>query len=637
MAVSKITSLLGTRGFDSCNKILVYNSSTFIKKNITENLGMSAEEALFLSKDPENNTIDDMYSILKRYNVFQPLLPNTTEEGLLFIFNNSRLSAITGEGFNTIIFLMNEEILGFTVFLDAIGYNTNNLSSSSYSVKRNYIVNNIIIEVLSGGNSIRVDEDTINLLNEIDRDVDRDYSDMFTTKEKVLGSFRNSGNYNIHLKSLTHGKTEKDIFSDSTYVKLKGDAIISKLSLLKDIQLPTSYQDLQNSQVGYYKGDIVLYLWNDNCEYTIISLTRTLSNFFAGSKDPFPYTTPKRDSKGAIISRSEKYKVPRLFQDKEQHISYFAGRYIIISIDDTNYVFDIERQLGEAEIEEPLGKKNTAWVVDSYMDLGTRKDWEWSEEGEWKECKTASGPIYDSLDLVPEENKVPGYIVTIPDREPVFLNEFTVNQQDLSIRLQKLSETSWQRWEDAVKDMPIFTESYANVEALIMADSVLIERIGTWSVFRDDADSTWIYTSPTKSIKIGQEENKPIIINDQCLLTYSIDGDYITYTLYNEPGYFITPIAAGRVYSWTSSNNISMSAPENKNRGYTVYSGLYNKLTLRVNSDDFTKSSSPLAIQGSILSSFRRSKLPTTLEGFKIIGALGGVIFYRVNNIINYL
>ena len=137
MAVSKVTSLLGTRGLDSCNRILVYNSSTFTKKNITDNLGMSEAEAELLAKDPENDTVDNMYITLRRYNVFQPLLPNITEEGLLFIFNNSRLSTITGEGFNTIIFLMDEEILGYTVFLSPIGYNTNNLSATTYSVKRN--------------------------------------------------------------------------------------------------------------------------------------------------------------------------------------------------------------------------------------------------------------------------------------------------------------------------------------------------------------------------------------------------------------------------------------------------------------------------------------------------------------------
>ena len=90
MAVSKVTSLLGTRGLDSCNRILVYNSSTFTKKNITDNLGMSEAEAELLAKDPENDTVDNMYITLRRYNVFQPLLPNITEEGLLFIFNNSK-------------------------------------------------------------------------------------------------------------------------------------------------------------------------------------------------------------------------------------------------------------------------------------------------------------------------------------------------------------------------------------------------------------------------------------------------------------------------------------------------------------------------------------------------------------------
>ena len=638
MAVSKVTSLLGTRGLDSCNRILVYNSSTFTKKNITDNLGMSEAEAELLAKDPENDTVDNMYITLRRYNVFQPLLPNITEEGLLFIFNNSRLSTITGEGFNTIIFLMDEEILGYTVFLSPIGYNTNNLSATTYSVKRNYIVNNIIIEVLSGGNSIRVDEDTINLLNEIDRGEKRDYTDFFTTKENILGLSRDFGNYNTHLKSLIHKGVEKDIFSDSTYVKMKeAGAVLSKLNFLKDIQLLSSYTDLQYTQVGYYKGDIVLYLWNDNCDYVIISLTKTLSNFFVGSKDPFPYTTPKRDKDGNIISRSEKYHVPNLFKDKTQRISYFAGKYIIVTIDDLDYVFDFERQKGEIELEEPLGAKNPGWVIESYNNLSTSKDYQWDKDKGWIDCKTASGPTYDSLDLVPEEKRTPGYIVTIPDKEPIFLNSFTVNTQDLRSKLVKISDGTWQTWEDAVAEIPFFSESYANVEALIMAESTLTRRIGTWSVFRNDADSTWIYTSPTKSVKIGQEEEMPIILNDQCLLTYTINGDNITYTLYNEPGYFITPVAAGRVYSWTTSNNISMAAPENRNHGYTVYSGLYNKLTIRVNSDDYTKSSSPLVLQNSILSPFRRSKLPTTLEGFKIIGAIGGIIFYRINNTINYL
>jgi hypothetical protein len=143
----------------------------------------------------------------------------------------------------------------------------------------------------------------------------------------------------------------------------------------------------------------------------------------------------------------------------------------------------------------------------------------------------------------------------------------------------------------------------------------------------------------TKSIKLSSKENNPIIINNEVLLTWVTSGDGFstTYTIYDEPGYYATPTYYNLKYNSATG---SLTDGDSRYNNYIVYRTSTSPdkiLTIKTKSDESSKSSSPILIQRSFLRQFRRNVLPDTLENFKIIGSLCGIIYYRIGNVINYL
>lgn len=155
-------------------------------------------------------------------------------------------------------------------------------------------------------------------------------------------------------------------------------------------------------------------------------------------------------------------------------------------------------------------------------------------------------------------------------------------------------------------EFPGISNVYANPSALVEDNYVPVKKIGDW--IRFDGTNTFIYTSLNKSVKFRIDEPDPIVINDQVLLEIVDD----TYYLYDHPGFYRS--ARNELYNSADSESFG-----EKYKTTSTYSTI----------------SKPTDIASSYLRLFRRGSLPE--EGFEIVGAFRGLIFYRVNNKIKYL
>ena len=98
----------------------------------------------------------------------------------------------------------------------------------------------------------------------------------FATVKDIEGSVDRSSNYTIHLEEFLSGR---DIFTDttiSTNFDTPGEINIYKLGIKRNLTLDSVYSSFEHHQIGYYKGDPSIYIWNDDGEYSIFSLTSSL-------------------------------------------------------------------------------------------------------------------------------------------------------------------------------------------------------------------------------------------------------------------------------------------------------------------------------------------------------------------------
>lgn len=640
MAASKLVELLGTQGLSESSSILVYNSNTFKDPKKISGLGITEDQAKLLSSVPNTSTINNIYSILIGMDEYSTISPLEGSLGLDFVFNNNQLSIVGGEGFDTIIFLSLEQIIGYVVLVSPVGYSVK-VNSSRYSLKKEYTVDTIKIHVDSS-NKIRVDEDEIDLIDEVEsKDSSRDYSgessDRYTSVKKLSGLKINAGSYDKRINSILKSSGEKNIFTDTFFSNISPEKNITctKLNLKKNIVLPSIYDNLDNYQVGFYNGDIVLYLWSRQTpKYAIISLTKTLEDIFNDSElryYPLVYTPARSDKKGKLISNSDVYTVPDLLGETME-ISYFAGNYVIVKDSEgISYIFDINRQSGYDT------ENNPGWVIDNYESTGQIDYYKWDgNDKDWKKITTGipnEVHIYTRFDYIPESEKVVG----IRGSKPNYLNIFSIDRLSLSAEPLPLTTLSWQTYIEGIQEFPDISNTYVDAELLLSEGCSLVGKAGDWCIFLKPDDSSYIYSNLTKSIKVGIEEPTPIIINNQVLLTYSSKGNKWQYVLYDEPGDYITLSAAKRIYKWNESKGVNIVTNETRDDGYYVYTpsrSSYNVLQITAGGEFI---SSPMTIQASFLSYYRRNLLPKTMEGFRIIGAIGGIIYYKIGNTINYL
>ena len=575
--------LLGTKNLSKCNSIVVYNSGSFLKSDIVSSLGLSEETAKALNTRPTVETIQDLWEHLSGISEYEPLLPESLDDGSKrFKFNNSKLNVISGEGFDTIIFLSAGEVLGYIVLVNPFGVSVNNSLDSSYTLKRNYKLKKIYITVSSDASYIRVDKDIIHLqgsIKPIAKTVNKNYSGKenwnYATKYDVSGH-PDALNYATNVLTIKKETLPKTIFTDSMICHSKqGTLSFAKLGIMKNFVLDTKYDNFKHCQVGYYNGDLAIFIWNDSLDYSIYSLTDEIKFNTTGITSVRPYTTNS-------YFPTNIFTIPQLFSDisvEEQSIEYFAGKYVVVKVRDDQYLFDIERQNPKR-----LYQNNPGWIK-----------------------------YYDS--------EIDSYLP---------LTNFLVDRMSPVGKVYKPQEGgywSWKTYQDIVRDISTVSETYIDAaSSIISSGRYKIDRIGDWHIFSNEESK--VYSNMTKSLTMSIDEVDPIIINDQTLIAkeygISSDGyDTTTYTLYNISDYYMT-----RRYKERFGVTKDLESRGN------LYKDSDNTVTFTTSGPNV---SNPTEIQKSLFSVYRRNTLPTTMEGFDIIGAFKGIIFYRIGNTINYL
>lgn len=582
MVISKKTELLGTKSLSKCDGILVYNSDSFSNQKITNALGIHEDESLLLIEELTKDSVDEVSQSLLRHNEFS-ILPK--QDDGTFTFHNGDNGALTGEGFNSVIFYYSGEILGYSVLLSPVGVlKVTGGENDPYDLGRSYKVKTIHISIYGGEeDNIRVDEDVIRLICDIENiatTVGKDFSGNANYEYATKGDLKFSDlnpNYTIHLTDAIHNKRGKNIFLDGMIcdIKEQDKVDVRRLNIKKNLQLDIAYSEFNHHQFGFYKGDPCLYIWNDAGQYSIFSLTMTLGDLFGDSNDrPYSYTVNDK------VSLSEIFQVPALSENEDiPKIKYFSGKYLVAELEGTKYLFDIDKQDGVKDFN------NRGWV--KYRNN---------------------------------------------DNQVNLLTSFLVDQVGLTGKVIKgeSGEWSWHNWKDVLSDIPGLSDTYIDSSYAIIGNSKTpTEKIGSWYVL--EGEDTVTYSTYDKSITFLTNEERPFVINNRTLLAQESSvtesgQTKITYTLYNEPGYYMTP----------KCKNMLGIESDLESRGNKYRTGL--KTVEFYTSTSLTDlASSPFEIQRSPLKGYRRGVLPETMEDFKIIGGFYGLIFYRIGNIINYL
>lgn len=527
MAVSKI-ELVGTENLLSSTLLLPYNSSGDISLGTVNNI----LETLISSGS---------YSFIGD--------PKKGEERVTFEYSSAA-------GFDTILFLKDEDTLLGYAYLGRQYGNTYTNRGITYQVDK------VNITITGASDSLIIGDQQVKFNMEITRQKPRTDNVRRAKKE-----YSGVGNYGNYLRDFMAGN-KKDIITDLGYIKY-GE--YSGRLEFNEIKLPEIYSSFGHTQIGFYKGDPSLYIWNDEGQYSIFSLTKEIT-FAEGVKITKSYTpaTPG-------VSKSEIYTIPR------GTIRYFAGQYCVVEDDEELFVLDTSRQLTPERGFLVTGREA---VEDSFL------YYRFSPRGWIPTTYAKDAPLFDSLDVaVGEVVKVPEYTLT-------YLNDFVVDQS-LTTKICPVGSYGWKSYESALKGVGNLSNTELDSKTLVESGYTVIKKVGCWFVFDTPSASTRLWSNMIQTVEFPKTV-EPIVVNDEVLLEYQ-DGEY---TLYDLPGRYRSKKVEGEGH-----------------------------LSKKVCSDF----ESPIDIQKSFFGAFRRGILPTDVNDFKIVGALGGIIFYITKNKVSYL
>lgn len=558
MAVSRI-ELVGTENLTSSEKILLYNTNTFKNESLINLLGLPR--------------IDDI-SIESVDNILESLLLSTYYHPLEkpFTYINDRDDPLTGQGFDTIIFMRDDNSpLGYAYLGKEYG--------NTYTSKRiTYVVDKVKISILGEGESLKIGDSVVKFDMGILRQNPRT-----DNVKKIPKKYTGFGNYGSYIKDFIAGN-KKDILTESRYIKYEE---YSGTLSLNTIELPIEYTDFNNAQVGFYQGDPSLYIWNNQGEYSIFSLTEEV-HFNDTIKILKSYTLAKPG-----ISKSEIYKLPDL-GNESQKIMYFASQYCIVESDEEHYVLDIPRQSSPDD-----GPRNKGWLITGRKIIPDVYRYFTSGPDGWIETSPNSDAIlFDSLDVATGSN------VKVNEWDPIYLKNFVIDQS-LRARICEVGSLGWRNYQEALKNIGNLCNTEIDSRELVESGCTVIKKIGNWFVFEIPTTDTYVYSNMTQTVEFLRTED-PIVVNDEVILCSYDDKKY---TLFDSPGKYISK----KYYNKFGTK-----------KGYS----LPKKSCTLLN---------PIDLQKSFFSAFRRNVLPNDLSDFKIIGALGGIIFYRTRNTISYI
>ena len=196
--------------------------------------------------------------------------------------------------------------------------------------------------------------------------------------------------------------------------------------------------------------------------------------------------------------------------------------------------------------------------------------------------------------------------------------------------------TSIQSYDTALELIPELSNVYFDLKTFIYERRSLniVRKIGDWFIFssKDGNKTYYIATNMFNVIYMTEYDyNNMVVINDNALLIKE-ENYYVLYYGIRKKIYY-TEKARSLKYNSTMENTelssgteIMMSNDSEKND----YTNIYNSSEIAI----IGKSK---FIYNTILNSFRRQPLSDIIVPGNIFGAIGGILYYTKNNVINYL
>lgn len=293
------TMSLSTIGeLESCEKIALYLANGSKKLN--------------LDKLNKVNNIEDLL-LEGTYIVIEKTYYTSGNEKFVY-YRKSIDNPLTSSGFNTIVYInYNNKPIGYTEFTYTQGIIPEELTielkfnvSSGDSSQEIKLIDNLSVDTIQR----RIDIKQKTLLNS-----DKLYG--LTTISRVNKELKNAINiYPRYTKNVNDlfRNPEMNLFLDFGICNSKG---LYKLDLIKEM---TIAEDLKNHQLGYYKGEIVLYSWKETSgifSYSVHTLSRR--DKFG---NPICYTNTTSGTKD----------IKSHLNGTIENIRYFSGKYISVTI-----------------------------------------------------------------------------------------------------------------------------------------------------------------------------------------------------------------------------------------------------------------------------------------------------------------
>lgn len=546
MEIAHKTTLLWLANLSTCTSVIAYSRESFklhpgkffISQVSIE--GTKIED--LLSSTPIPSSIDEIKSnllLLEDYqeNKIYREVDCTTDidsedpdlSNLNFLLNFDLMhEVIKDDGIDTLIFLEDNRILAYTILDGPMGRRID--ESAQYF--KSYKLNNLTL-TFSTVNSVANNPNN-NPFNENVKEirlVNRDWSNVGFLKVKDIrgakGQVSIQSRCTDNVTDIFSGGSDKVFYFDNTSILVNNSTgTIEEVRLERENSISDNLHGFGNVaryQVGYYKGDLVIYSWNNTGAYYIASLTK---------KDYW---------KHAYYYDREYQTLPELFGGNIEIIE-FCGKYVRVNDGTDNWIVNLDKNsIVCKEGEEHNYLLDPGKPKNKIVDLGSES------------------VFFDRAEMI---QKIPGISNTLTDLR---------DGRGLKV----------------------------------------IKKYGSWFVLSRDMDKSKIlnpeYLMVLNSSRclwiLPEELNNVIFVNDKTAILKDPKTEKVYYL--NRAGKFGSPTVIKKGLKGVSE------IPD-----YSYQNGKY--------------------VTNSFLNNLRKSSdLP---EGnFNIIGAVGGLVFYKENNIINCL
>lgn len=550
------TSFLGAGSNLDIKFVLIYNSQVFSRYSeslMINNRPLAERPDLLekLSSDPsKGNIVEQVSLVLQLVENQEPAFKIIPYSPQLTLDQESG-NKIVSDGFNRIIYLsLDKNIIGYTKFNSTQGTSTTNLNSKSYQVKKDYRTSKISLIIDVVNNIItRRDDSALDKVDNIDhvRLLGRNNWQYTNSSDFPNISTLSSPTYSSNLNELLSHTPVSHLLTSSGVSEIKGLGRISTshLSVSKQVALDSLSESagFKHCQVGFWKGDLAMYLWSDELDGVIKFEAMSLTKRSSASDSPYMYTRPVRG-----ITPSHIHELPPYYSNMDnkmgivkKHLVGFSGTYIYLYL--------------------PSQKKTVIF------------------------------------DIVSNRYLPGGVIANLGDPK---------NKVVWSDSTQIVSYT------EAIRTIPHLVNIRLDIKRYLFDNFLrIVAKVGEWIILDHPSQDSYIFSNYTKTVMIRKDEYyNAHILNNDCLLVR--DGG--SYQLFLDPGDYTTKKLS--------------AAPGRVKTPYVL---------------DIGVNDSPMLIQKTFLSYFRRNALPRSMRDFKIIAAYGGIIFYSTysslggKKYINYL